>query len=314
MTFITLARMEESNALRMLATVALVFSMASRCNAKALSIRGMTIFLVCYEAVVVAICVGGIAFLAYQKGRGGDGALSIKDFFGDSRQLSTYEKEALGEALNQGNPLAHTSMLLVPALYAVPVAQYMALLLRFDWHQSASSLSGNVVVLEQVEPRQPRCARRKHLITRTGPGLLLPTQTSLSSIIPRSARSYYNMALLICVPIYLGLAPLIHNLLATYVFPGIEEDQFRPIEDQIFSAMALFSVIPVLAAAIAIKARLRGEQKDLWTYTESWIGNKAVATPANVVSIDAAASEEKASIDLEQQNQPLITLTEAIKS
>ena len=253
-----------------------------------MSIRRMTIFFVVYEALVVAAVVG-IIFAAYTTS---GSTFSLKDLF-QPPQLSSEEKAALEDALtgkNTASVLNNAAAMLIPAIYAAPVGQYLAALLRFDWHQARTSLAtSGVVVLQQTEPYAPRRCRRH--AARTGPGIVIPSSVSAwGNDVDMPFRVYHSLGMCLVLFVYVFLAPALHYGLTAYIFPSLNEAKYKPFEDQIFAAIAMFTVIPLLAIAIGIKAKVRGEKKMLWTYEECWRKTPAQMAAAASAAVETAVS------------------------
>jgi len=93
------------------------------------------------------------------------------------------------------------------------------------------------------------------------------------------------------------------------------------LDDQTSAIVSMFLSIPIMALTIGIKAKVRGEKKQLWTYGEEWA--KKVPTTKKVVNGSEVNNEvveeiQDEKMDLEEngesENTPLISLEEAIKS
>lgn len=104
-------------AAKMFAIGALIVSMTSRGPSKTASIRKMTIFLLAYEALIIALSVALIYFTAK------DTAAPSKTITNDLKELSN----ELEQAPDTSSPAINRMMsFLIPSLYAAPVGHYVS--------------------------------------------------------------------------------------------------------------------------------------------------------------------------------------------
>lgn len=110
---------------------------------------------------------------------------------------------------------------------------------------------------------------------------MVPTShsTPFSALLPKHQRTYFNLTFSITCTAYLVSASVLRYYMDTLLHTndvGVDGTRagrgtrIRMFEEQMYGLLALSIVLPILACALFLTARARGESKQLWSYEETW--------------------------------------------
>lgn len=270
------------------------------------------------QAIVIALSVGLVLLTASPSS-----PITDEDS-NDSSSAITLD-DLLQEDTTASSSAAFTRLftILIPALYAAPVGHYLSACLRFDYHQSRTSLdSTNDQVAMDLDLDLETVPALK--AGKMSTGIIVPSHLSLSAILPRSKRSYYNLTMGTTTFVYAILVPTlvqivkfhmtlpfspsspasaslieavegIDNIEEIVTIVAQEEDtatimMSKSMEEQLITILAMFIAIPLLSIAVGIMARMRGESRQIWTYREEWFKKPSFSSNASSSSSSTTAS------------------------